>query len=109
MAASIAHRATGVALYSGTALLAVWAFAAAQGAAFFEPVGAFLASPVGVFILFGYTWALVFHTLNGLRHLYWDAGRGLDVKTARQTAWAVFAASIFVAIFVVAAGLSARG
>lgn len=109
MAASIVHRATGVALYSGTILLAVWAFAASQGAAFFAPVGAFLSSPFGVLILFGYAFALAFHALNGLRHLYWDTGRGLDPETTRRTSWGVFAASLFVAIVIVAAGLSARG
>jgi succinate dehydrogenase / fumarate reductase cytochrome b subunit len=109
MAASITHRATGVALYSGTILLSIWAFAASRGEAFFAPVGAFLSSPFGVLILFGYAWALLFHTLNGLRHLYWDTGRGLDVKTARMTAWYAFAASILLAIVIVATGLSARG
>ena len=84
-------------------------FAASQGAAFFAPVGAFLSSPFGVLILSGYVWALLFHGLNGLRHLYWDTGRGLGAATVRQTSWGVFAASIFLAIVVVAAGLAARG
>lgn len=109
MAASITHRATGVALYSGTILLAVWAFAASRGEAFYAPVGAFLASPFGVLILFGYAWALFFHGLNGLRHLYWDSGRGLDPKAASATAWMVFAASLLLAIAVVATGVAARG
>ncbi len=109
MAASIAHRATGAALYSGTILLAAWAFAAARGADFFAPVGAFLGSPFGVFVLFGYAWALLFHACNGLRHLYWDSGRGLDVKTATMTAWYSFAVSLVLAIVIVAAGVSARG
>lgn len=109
MAASITHRATGAALYSGTILLAVWVFAASRGEAFFAPFGAFLASPIGVFILFGYAWALLFHGVNGLRHLYWDMGRGLDVKTAAATAWGVYAASLLLAIAVVAAGVAARG
>ena len=108
MAASITHRVTGVALYSGTILLAVWAFALAQGEAFYAPTAAFLGSPFGVLILFGYAWALFFHALNGLRHLYWDMGRGLDIKTARMTAWATYAASILLAIAVVGAGLSGR-
>lgn len=109
MAASILHRATGIALYTGTALLVGWVFALAQGPAYFEPVGAFLGSPFGVLILFGYTWSLLFHGLNGLRHLYWDMGRGLSVKSARLTAWATFVASIVLAIIIVAVGLSARG
>ncbi len=109
MAASITHRATGVALYAGTLLLAAWAFAASRGEAFFAPFGAFLASPVGILILFLYAWALLFHSFNGLRHLYWDMGRGLNVKSARLTAWCAYAASLILAIVIVAAGVAARG
>lgn len=109
MAASITHRATGLALYAGTILLAFWAFAVSRGEAFFSPFGAFLSSPLGVLFLFGYVWALLFHTLNGLRHFYWDTGRGLDVKTARMTAWGAYAASLFLAVVIVAAGVAARG
>lgn len=108
MAASITHRATGVALYSGTLLLAAWAFAASRGEEFYRPFGAFLASPAGVFVLFGYTWSLLFHSINGLRHLYWDMGRGLDVKQARTTAWCAYAASLLLAIIIVASALSPR-
>lgn len=108
MAASITHRATGVALYTGTVLLAVWVFAAALGAEAFRPVGAFFASPVGVVVLSGYAWALLFHAFNGLRHLYWDQGRGLDVKSANSTAIAIFAASFGLAAVLIAAGLMNR-
>ncbi len=108
MAASITHRATGVALYAGTLLLAVWSFALAAGAQVFAPVGALLASPFGIMVLSGYAWALLFHAFNGLRHLYWDQGRGLDVKSARATAIAAYAASIGLAGVLVAAGLFNR-
>lgn len=109
MAASITHRATGVALYAGTILLVLWAFAAAQGPAFFAPFGEVLGSPFGVLVLFGYAWSLLFHSFNGLRHLYWDTGRGLGMKAATLTAWYAFAASLILAIVIVAAGVSARG
>lgn len=108
MAASITHRATGAALYAGTILLALWAFAASQGPQIFAPVGAFLASPFGTIILFGYAFALYFHTLNGLRHLYWDMGRGLEVVAVRTSAWAVFGAALILAILTVASGVGAR-
>ena len=108
MAASITHRATGVALYSGTILLSLWVFAIAQGEAAYAPVARFLASPFGVLIIFGYAWALLFHACNGLRHLYWDMGRGLDVANARRSAWLAYAASFIIAIIVVATGVSAR-
>jgi succinate dehydrogenase / fumarate reductase cytochrome b subunit len=109
MAASIAHRTAGLALYAGTILLAAWTFAVAQGGTVYAPVGAFIASPIGVLFLFLYAWALLFHTLNGLRHLYWDMGRGLEMRSATLTAWYVFAGSFFGALLIVAAGISARG
>lgn len=108
MAASITHRATGGALYSGTLLLALWIFAAALGPDAFRPVGAILSSPIGVAVLAGYAWALLFHAFNGMRHLYWDQGRGLDVKSARATAIAAFAASVGLAAILVAAALLKR-
>ena len=109
MAASITHRATGVGLYGGAILLAVWFFAAALGPDAFAPVNAIVGSPFGLVILFGFTWALLFHALNGLRHLYWDTGRGLAVETAKMTAWLVYAASLVFAVIIFIAALAARG
>jgi succinate dehydrogenase / fumarate reductase cytochrome b subunit len=108
MAASITHRATGAALYAGTILLSVWVFAAALGPGAFRPVGAILASPIGVAVLGGYAFALLFHAFNGMRHLYWDQGRGLDVKSARATAIAAYAAALGLAAVIVAAALLNR-
>lgn len=108
MAASITHRATGAALYAGTILLSVWTAALALGPGAFRPVGAILASPFGIALLAGYAFALLFHAFNGMRHLYWDQGRGLDVKSARATAIAAFAAALGLAAVLVAAGLINR-
>lgn len=104
MASSIAHRASGVALYGGTILLALWFAGIALGPAVYDPVAALLGSPFGLFVLFGFAWSLLFHTLNGLRHLYWDSGRGLDPVVARRTSLAMFAgsAALTILIFVLA-------
>jgi succinate dehydrogenase / fumarate reductase cytochrome b subunit len=109
MASSITHRATGAALHGGAVLLTLWFIALALGEKTFEPVNAFLGSPLGLVGLFGFAWSLIYHTLNGLRHLYWDAGRGLDPKTASNMSIAIFATSILSAIAVFAAGFLARG
>ena len=58
MALSIVHRATGVALYFGTLLLAWWLIAAASGPGAYANVQAFTGSIIGKLIVFGYTWAL---------------------------------------------------
>lgn len=100
MAASITHRATGMALYGGTGLLAVWFVAAALGPDAFSPVDAAAGSLLGRIVVFGLAWSLMFHALNGLRHLYWDSGRGLAPKTATRTAWLVYAASLVLTLII---------
>jgi succinate dehydrogenase / fumarate reductase cytochrome b subunit len=91
MATSILHRATGVALYVGALIAAAWAIALAQGP---EPYGAFkglLGSLPGRVVMFGLTLSVFYHLANGVRHLIWDSGHGLDVKSANASAVVVFA------------------
>jgi succinate dehydrogenase / fumarate reductase cytochrome b subunit len=74
MTMSILHRITGVALYLGTLLLAWWLVAAATGPQQLSTVQAVLGHPLGLMVLFGYTWALMHHMLGGIRHFLWDMG-----------------------------------
>lgn len=83
MAASIAHRATGAALYAGTLLLAFYLFAAAGDAGSFHFAAALFSSWLGQIVLFGYTFVLMLHVMGGLRHAIWDAGKGFE-RTARD-------------------------
>ena len=109
MAASITHRGTGAGLYFGTLLIAVWVSALAFFAGSFSAISAFINSPIGLIIITGYVWALSFHMMNGLRHLYWDSGRGLAPKTATMTAWLIYVASLLLTVFIMWSGLTARG
>ena len=93
MIASIMHRATGVALYFGTVLVAWWLIAAASGPEHFAVAGAFFESFFGTLILLGYTWALMHHMLGGLRHFVWDAGYLFEKSTSTRLAYATFIAS----------------
>ncbi len=104
MAASITHRGTGVVLYGGTVLLVCWLVALELHPPGFERIAAFANSAVGLIIIAGYVWALSFHLLNGLRHLYWDSGRGLAMRTVRIMSWAIYAAATALAAIVMWAG-----
>lgn len=88
-ALSISHRITGVIWSLGLLLLVWWLIAAAAGPAAFARVQWFLSSWLGLLILFGMTAAGWYHTLNGIRHLAWDAGYGFDIPTMYRTGWAV--------------------
>jgi succinate dehydrogenase / fumarate reductase cytochrome b subunit len=89
MTMSIFHRATGTALYFGIALFAIWLVSLASGPRYFDAVQWFFGSPVGLIVLFGYTWVLLHHMLGGVRHLVWDFGHGMEpaqrVNMARFT------------------------
>jgi succinate dehydrogenase / fumarate reductase, cytochrome b subunit len=87
MAASILHRATGVALYGAMILLALWLMAVAAGQEFYPPVDAFLGSPLGQAGLYLAVAAFAFHFANGIRHLVFDFGRGLSPGDADTSAW----------------------
>jgi succinate dehydrogenase / fumarate reductase cytochrome b subunit len=77
MAMSVVHRITGSALYVGTVLVAGWLLAMASGPAAYERVSWFFGTPIGLLVLFGYTWILLHHMLGGVRHLVWDFGHGM--------------------------------
>jgi succinate dehydrogenase / fumarate reductase cytochrome b subunit len=67
------------------------------------------ASPLGLAVIAGFVWSLLFHLLNGMRHLYWDAGRGLAPSTARMTAWAIYAGATVFTVIVLWAALGRGG
>jgi succinate dehydrogenase / fumarate reductase cytochrome b subunit len=85
MVLSILHRVTGVALGAGTLLLAWWLFAAASNDAAFACVQGFMFSLFGRLVLFGFTFALMLHMCNGIRHLFWDMGQGFELPTVRMS------------------------
>ena len=95
MAASIGHRAAGVALYIGILILVGWVFALDSGPDAYAAYSGVLASPIGLIVLFLVTLALFFHLANGLRHLFWDVGKGFGLKAANASAVAAF---VFAAI-----------
>ena len=94
MMMSILHRMTGAANYFGIVLIAVWLTAAASGQDTFFTVNSLFASPLGLLILFGYSWSLIHHALGGLRHFLWDTGRGFGLGAVRALSWAAIPASL---------------
>jgi len=102
---SISHRATGLALSVGTLLLVWWLLAAATGPEAYAQAQSFIGSWFGVLLLVGWAYSLFFHLCNGVRHLVWDTGHGLDIATTYATGWAVVAASAGLTLIAVVAGL----
>ncbi|MCR9072214.1 MAG: succinate dehydrogenase, cytochrome b556 subunit [Alphaproteobacteria bacterium] len=91
---SISHRATGIALAVGTLLLVWWLVAAAAGGEAFDTAQGFFGSWFGILVLFGFSYALMYHLCNGIRHLFWDAGYGFELETAYRSGWLTVGASV---------------
>jgi succinate dehydrogenase / fumarate reductase, cytochrome b subunit len=91
---SITHRATGVGLTLGTLFLCWWLLAAAAGPEAYAAYQRHAAAWYGQLLLLGWTWALFYHLCNGIRHLWWDTGRGLDLKSAYVSGYVAVAGSI---------------
>ncbi|QYZ69934.1 succinate dehydrogenase, cytochrome b556 subunit [Neotabrizicola shimadae] len=94
MLTSILTRITGHALYAGFFLAVWWLLAAAISPEYFDFVNWLATSWIGILIWVGSAWAMWFHYLTGLRHLYYDAGKGLDVPTAEKLGWACLIGSV---------------
>ncbi|MAR79112.1 MAG: succinate dehydrogenase, cytochrome b556 subunit [Rhodospirillaceae bacterium] len=89
MVLSILHRITGVGLGIGTLLICYWFISIASGQKSFNTAQWFFDSIIGKLLLLGFTIALVFHLLNGVRHLFWDMGLGFELSTSQKSGWAV--------------------
>lgn len=97
MATSIAHRATGIVLSAGLLLLVGWLLAAALGAGAYATAVSVLGSGFVKVLLAGWLLAFCYHLCNGLRHLSWDLGLGLEKAEARRSATVVVVATLVLA------------
>jgi succinate dehydrogenase / fumarate reductase cytochrome b subunit len=91
---SFLHRLTGIALSLGAFVFAWWLLAMAAGGEAALHAAECLASPFGKFALFGFTASLVYHLLNGIRHLMWDAGWGFEIPDVYKSGYAVAALTV---------------
>jgi succinate dehydrogenase / fumarate reductase cytochrome b subunit len=97
-ALSILHRLTGIGLAVGSILLAWWLVAVAAGGQLFAATHAFIASPIGIILLFLWSVAFFYHLCNGIRHLVWDAGYGFELRQAYRSGYAVLAATVLLTV-----------
>jgi len=84
---SILHRFTGAALGVGLIALSYWLVSLAAGPDSYAAAGRFFGTPVGLIVLLGWTFSFLFHLLNGVRHLFWDAGRGFERTPRHLSGW----------------------
>jgi succinate dehydrogenase / fumarate reductase cytochrome b subunit len=97
---SISHRASGIFLTLGLVLFTWWIVALAAGEDAFEPVQFVFRSILGTVLLIGWTFALFFHLGAGIRHLFWDMGKGFSIEATYRSGYAVVAFAILATVLV---------
>lgn len=90
---SFAHRITGIGLSLGTLLVATWLITLASGPEVYAKFQVHLNAWYGQALLFAWTWALMYHLCNGIRHLVWDAGYALELSSAYASGYISLIAS----------------
>ena len=91
---SITHRATGIALSMGLLVFVSWLALLATNTAKADAMMAFFSNWYGQVLLFGWIFCFFYHFCNGIRHLFWDAGKGLEMKTVYTTGYLVIVAAL---------------
>ena len=97
---SIMNRLSGIATSVGTLMMVWWLVASAGSPKAFAQMQGFMGSWLGILLLFGWTIALVYHFVGGLRHLAWDAGYGFDLPQVYASGWAAVAATAVLTVLI---------
>lgn len=84
---SIMHRFTGLILSAAGVVLVLLILSIASGPDAYDWAAAQLRGVFGKLLLFAFLFSLTYHLLNGIRHLFWDAGHGFELKTVYASGW----------------------
>ncbi len=82
---SITHRIVGVINFFAITIICFWSISLLFGQTSYQIVQIFLNTIFGKFLVISLCWTFSFHILNEVRHLFWDAGFGFDLKVAKIT------------------------
>jgi succinate dehydrogenase / fumarate reductase cytochrome b subunit len=107
MTLSFMHRMTGITASVGFLAFVWWLMALASGPDAYATAMRLLMSPVAKLLLVGFTFSFVYHFCNGIRHLVWDTGRGMERAQARRSGALVVVAAVLLTALLVWLGCAA--
>jgi succinate dehydrogenase / fumarate reductase cytochrome b subunit len=95
---SITHRGTGVLLTLALLLLPYWLLSIAAGPEAYKALLHHFSAWYGQLLLLGLMFSVYYHLCNGIRHLGWDLGRGLDLASTYLTGYIVVFLSVLMTL-----------
>lgn len=109
MSLSILHRITGLVSTVGLLAFVWWLMSLASGPDAYATAMRGLSSTIGKLLLVGFTFSFIYHFCNGIRHLIWDTGSGLERAQARASGYVVIIAALALTVLAVWLGCRAMG
>jgi succinate dehydrogenase / fumarate reductase cytochrome b subunit len=109
MSLSFLHRLTGCVAAVGFLMFVWWLMALASGPDAYAAAMHTLSTPLAKLLLVGFTFSFIYHFCNGIRHLVWDTGRGLERAQARRSGALVITTAVLLTILAVWLGCAAMG
>ena len=103
---SITHRIVGVINFFAITLICLWSMSLFFGQSSYQNIQIFFNTIFGKFLIVSLCWTFSFHILNEIRHLFWDAGYGFDLKVAKITGVFAFIGSFILTIILYFLGRS---
>ena len=98
---SILTRITGNGIIVGVMLAVWWLLAAAVSDDYFAVANGVVTSWFGDIVFTLSLQGVWYHYLAGLRHLYFDAGHGLEIKTAEMLGWVCIIGSVVLTVLTI--------
>ena len=95
---SITHRIVGVINIIAITLICFWTISLLFGPVTYQNINFFLNTMFGKFLIISLCWTFSFHILNEIRHLFWDAGFGFDLKISKITGFLALVGSFVLTI-----------
>lgn len=101
---SITHRLSGVLLSLGALGIAAWLWSVAYSPKLYaclHTLFSYELGPVnpGHLVLMAWSFCFYYHLANGIRHLFWDIGKGFDLKNLTRSGWFVLVFSLAATLF----------
>lgn len=103
---SFLHRLSGIALVLVLFVIGAWFASLAAGPSAFATMTSILTNPLVIILVIAGTFAACYHFCNGIRHLFWDAGKGVDIESAKKSAKMVQIAAPILAVLIIIVGFS---
>ncbi len=101
---SILHRLTGMFLSLGLVVFTYWLYRVTTDQVIANSVIDFFSSGLGLVLLYIWVFTFNYHFCNGIRHLFWDAGKGYAIPTVYKTGVLVLIAAVVLTVLVFVLG-----